>query len=68
MLDQYAKAKRDVDEPQQPDHRARELSGDTAYELRGERNEDETWELSGDMAHELRHGRHGDEVEEIVGG
>lgn len=65
--DQFAKAELDADEPQRPDCRVRELPGDMAHELSGERNENEVWELPGDMAHELRGETNENEVRDLPG-
>lgn len=53
--------------PQRLDHRARELPGDMAHELRGHRH-DGIAELSGGiMAQELRDDRYGDGVRGLPG-
>lgn len=67
ILDQHANAEMDANEPQQSDLRERELLGDTAYELRDERNENEAWELMGDAAYELRGETNENEAWELSG-
>lgn len=67
VQDQITKAEMDADESQRPDYRARELSGDMAHELRGEKDANNRWELLGDEAHELRGEDDANEMWELPG-